>query len=134
MKFNLMFGLVLMAAWIACPAGSVCAVELPGVRKMAGRLQEIIRTEDPMINTFRNKERAAIMGKALSAETNPARVWEMLPRMAEEQLRAGRPKDALESYRLFEETSVKMGRQLDARSIQMVAHQRAVSNLRLGEQ
>lgn len=134
MKFNLMFGLVLMAAWIALPAGSVCAAELPGVRKMAERLQRIIEAEDPMLGTFRNKERAAIMEKALSAETNLARIWEMLPRVAEEQLRAGRPNDALESYRRFDELSEKLNRTIDARNHQIVTHQRAVSNLRLGEQ
>ena len=42
-----------------------------------------------MLNAFRNTERAAIMENALGAETDPARIWEMLPRVADEQLRAG---------------------------------------------
>ena len=50
---------------------------------MAVRLQEIIRSEDVMKNSFRNRERVELFQRNLARETNDIVVWETLPRLAE---------------------------------------------------
>ncbi len=106
----------------------------PGVRKMAERLQQIIRAEDPMNNPFRNRERAAILEEAVRKEKEPGLIWEKLPRLAEEQLNAGNPVGALESLRRFDELTITLKQGLGPRQQQMLMHLQAVSYLRLGEQ
>src|SRR5690606_14752691 len=73
-------------------------VSKPGVREMAARLQQIIRDEDVMNNTFRNRDRVRVMEGQLAKETNAVVVWETLPQLADEQLRAGDPQAALANY------------------------------------
>jgi hypothetical protein len=106
----------------------------PGTRKMADRLQRIIRTEDPMSNLFRNRERAAILEAAIEQEKNPGLVWEKLPKLADEQLRAGRPLAALDSYRKFDELTAALKQRMDSRQVKLLMHEKAICYLRLGEQ
>lgn len=101
---------------------------------MADRIQEIIRTEDIMKNAFRNRERAVILAAAMSSQTNAVKVWEMLPQLADEQLRAGNPRSALASYEKFEQTALALGQTISAKSRQMIQHEKAISFLRIGEQ
>lgn len=101
---------------------------------MAERLQEIIRKEDVMKNAFRNRERAVILTAAMSSQTNAVKVWEMLPQLADEQLRAGDPRSALASYEKFEQTALALGQTISVKSRQMIQHEKAISYLRIGEQ
>ena len=128
-----------MGALLASALNSFCADSgtgrvLPGVRKMAERLQQIVQAEDPMSNSFRNRERAVILAEAVSKEKKPGLVWEKLPPLAEEQLKAGYPLAALESLRRFDELTVALKQGLSPRQQQMFQHLRAVCHLRLGEQ
>ena len=106
----------------------------PGVRKMAERLQGIINAGDPMNNPFRNHERAALMAATIAKEMDLSRVWETLPRLADEQLRAGNPRAALESLARFDHLTATYKQKLTSRQRQTFLHERAVCNLRLGEQ
>ena len=106
----------------------------PGVRKMAVRLQEIIRSEDVMKNSFRNRERVELFQRNLARETNDIVVWETLPRLAEEQLRAGDPRGALTTYGKFDELTARLGQTQAAKVRQMIEHERALCYLRIGEQ
>src|SRR5688572_15233902 len=91
--------LVLSLAIVLNGLGAESAPVMPGVRKMAERLQGIIRAENPMDNPFRNVERAAIFEDYVRNEKNPQSAWETLPMLAGEQLKAGKPTAALASYR-----------------------------------
>jgi hypothetical protein len=138
MKQSLSMG-VWMAVWLAFAlegvAGESGAVRvMPGVRKMEERLRAIIAAEDPMNNTFRNRERAAILEEGIRNEREPGLVWEKLPRLAEEQLNAGDPMGALESLRRFDELTAVVQQALGPRQQQMILHLSALCHLRLGEQ
>jgi hypothetical protein len=134
MSRDLKRGLVI-CIWVGAALSGDCAdPALPGVRKMAERLQRIVQAEDPMSNSFRNRERAAILEETVNKEKEPGLVWEKLPRLAEEQLNAGKPLAALESLRRFDELTVALKEGLGPRQQQMLLHLRAVCYLRLGEQ
>jgi hypothetical protein len=124
----------LTAALSGTGADSAPERVMPGVRKMAERLQRIIQAEDPMSNSFRNRERAAILEENVRNEKEPGLVWEQLPRLAEEQLNAGNPLGALESLDRFDELAVALKQDLGPRERQMLLHRRALCHLRLGEQ
>jgi hypothetical protein len=124
----------LTAALSGTGADSAPERVMPGVRKMAERLQRIIQAEDPMSNSFRNRERAAILEENVRNEKEPGLVWEQLPRLAEEQLNAGNPLGALESLDRFDELAVALKQDLGPRQRQMLLHRRALCHLRLGEQ
>lgn len=117
-----------MAAEVAVPSNK------PGVRKMAALLQEIIRTEDIMKNSFRNRERAALTKGELASETNSLKAWLMLPRLADEQLRSGDLAGALASYENFEQGASALGQTIQAKQRLMLQHERAICHLRIGEQ
>ena len=134
LKRGLVIGALLAAVLNGHCADSGAGRVLPGVRKMAERLQRIVQAEDPMSNSFRNRERAAILEEAVNKEKEPGLVWEKLPRLAEEQLNAGKPLAALESLRRFDELTVALKEGLGPRQQQMLLHLRAVCYLRLGEQ
>ena len=115
-------------------AAEAQVVSKPGVRKMAARLQEIIRNEDVMKNAFRNRERADLIQKNLERETNTIVVWQSLPNLADEQVRAGDPNGALATYDRFDELTARLGQTQSAKVRQMMEHERAVCYLRIGEQ
>ena len=107
---------------------------MPGVQKMAERLQRIITAEDPMANEFRSRERAAVLEERARQEKDLGTLWKNLPTLAEEQLNAGRPLDALESLRRFDEITTEKKQPVGPRERQQLLHLKAVCNLRLGEQ
>lgn len=142
--FNLLVMMLIRSVLIWCVAfvafvvsdfnAAAAGVSKPGVREMAARLQQIIRDEDVMNNTFRNRDRVRVMEGQLAKETNAVVVWETLPQLADEQLRAGDPQAALANYDRFEKLSAQLGQPLQPRVSQMIAHQKAVCYLRIGEQ
>jgi len=134
MKYCLLIGIGLAVALNCAAADQGSEKVSPGVGKMAERLQQIIRAEDPMSNPFRNRERAAILEELIRQEKELGFVWEKLPRLADEQLRAGYPLSALESYRRFDELSAALNQKLDSRQTKMIMHEKALCYLRLGEQ
>jgi FG-GAP-like repeat len=134
LKRGLVFGALLAAALNGYSADSGAGRASPGVRKMAERLQRIVQAEDPMSNPFRNRERAAILEESVSKEREPNRIWEKLPDLAEEQLKAGYPLAALETLRRFDELTVALKQGIGPRQQQTFLHLRAICHLRLGEQ
>jgi hypothetical protein len=106
----------------------------PGVRKMEQRLREIIRTENVMNNPFRNQELVDLLQTAIASETNELRLLQLLPQLADEQLRAGDPRGALVSYDKFDQLTASLGRVLQPKQRQMIQQERAVCYLRIGEQ
>ncbi len=115
------------------------AAEIPalaakaGVQKMAARLQEIVRTEDVMKNSFRNRERAAVIKGEIAVETDSVKRWLLLPRLADEELRSGDPSGALASYEKFERGAAAVGQTIQAKQQLMLRHEKAICNLRIGE-
>jgi hypothetical protein len=107
---------------------------MPGVRKMADRLNRIILAEHPMSNPFRSGERAGIFEDYIKNEKDPAFIWETLPTLAAEQLRAGRPAAAIASFRRFDEMTSSLGQSIASKRRHMLLHEQAVCHLRLGEQ
>ncbi len=106
----------------------------PGVRSMAERLQRIVQAEDPLDNTFRNRERAEIKLAYLRDQKEPEKIWEALRSVADEQLKAGDPRGALASYDQFEKLSATLNRTIESRQRQEIMHRRAICHLRIGEQ
>ena len=101
---------------------------------MAARLQEIVRTEDVMKNSFRNRERAAVIKSEIAAETDSVKRWLLLPRLADEELRAGDLADALASYEKFERGADAVGQTIQSKQQMMLQHEKAICHLRIGEQ
>lgn len=118
--------------WAADPLAD--APVKPGVQRMAERLREKIASENPMINAFRNRERAALLAAGLAKETEVGNIWGRLPNLAHEQLRAGNPRAALQSLVKFEEITVTHKQTVAARQQQALLRLQAVCNLRIGEQ
>ena len=134
MKHGWLVGFFLAAALSGKCADTNAVVVKPGVRKMAERLQHKIAGEDPMDNTFRNRERAVIMEEKLRKETDPGAIWKSLPGLAQEQLNAGRPKDALATLHRFDEIMASTGQTIEPHARLQLLHTKAICNLRLGEQ
>ena len=75
LKHGLLISALLAAALNGFCADSGLGRVLPGVRRMAERLQRIVQAEDPMSNSFRNRERAAILEEAVRQVKNPGIIW-----------------------------------------------------------
>lgn len=101
---------------------------------MEQRLREIVRTEDVMKNPFRNRERAELLKARIASETDAFRIWQLLPQLADEQLRAGDPRGALATYDRFDQLTASSRLTLEPKHRQMIQHERAVCYLRIGEQ
>lgn len=101
---------------------------------MEQRLREIVRTEDVMKNPFRNRERAELLKARIASETDASRIWQMLPQLADEQLKAGDPRGALATYDRFDQLTASSRLTLEPKHRQMIQHERAVCYLRIGEQ
>ena len=134
LKHGLLIGALLAAVLNGLCADSGSGRVLPGVRKMAERLQRIVQAEDPMSNSFRNRERAAILEEAVRQEKNPGIIWNNLQPLADERLKAGYPLAALESRRKIDELAIALSQKFDSRETQTFMHEKALCYLRLGEQ
>src|SRR5882672_9436867 len=77
----------------AAPAGMQAVRKGEGVRRMAERLEGITRSLDPKKNIFVNTERVAMLKTGLAE--NPGSRLEILPRLAEELLKAGNSEEAI---------------------------------------
>ncbi len=106
----------------------------PGVQRMAERLRQKIVSEDPMSNAFRNRERAAILLDRIAREKSPEGFWPMLPHLATEQLNSGNPRAALATLDRFDQIAAEYQHVLTPAQKKAFLHQRAVCNLRIGEQ
>ena len=129
----------LVAGWIGGSISGHATVDAsapvkPGVRKMEQRLREIVRTEDVMKNPFRNRERAELLKARIASETDAFRIWQLLPQLADEQLKAGDPRGALATYDRFDQLTASSRLTLEPKHRQMIQHERAVCYLRIGEQ
>jgi len=134
MKLHLLAGVCLVIALSGFAAEDSAPKVHAGTRKMAERLRSIVDSENPMNNSFRNRERAAILEEAINKEKEPGLVWEKLPRLAEEQLNAGFPQAALKSLNRFDQLTGSLKQGLAPRQQQMLLHLRAICHLRVGEQ
>src|SRR6266850_4502504 len=77
----------------AARSGLPAAGKGEGVRRMAERLEGITRGLDPKKNIFLNTERVAMLKAGI--EENPGSRAEILPKLAEELLKAGRTEEAI---------------------------------------
>src|SRR5947207_737223 len=72
-----------------------------GTKKMAGRIDAILKAQDPMRNSFRSAERAAILreaaAKSQKEEPNSPRTASLVSQLAIEELRAGEMEDSLKA-------------------------------------
>ncbi len=83
------------------PPGAASAADrvAPGTRRMAARLEEIIRNLDPLQNRFANTGRVEVLQRALERRPEMKDRVILLPRLADELLGAGRADEALEVAR-----------------------------------
>ncbi len=77
-----------------------------GVRRMAARLEELVRTLNPIDNQFLNAKRAAFLRKMIERSTNPAQKVVLTTNLADELLKSGKIQEAIDVIKPFLEPSL----------------------------
>ena len=67
-----------------------------GTRRMAARLDELIRNLNPINNQFLNTERAAFLRQAVQKAPIPEQRIMLTTNLADEMLKMGKPEEAIE--------------------------------------
>jgi len=67
----------------------------PGVKRMAARLDELIRNQDPMQNPYLSALTAEHLRQAASRATNPRERMRLMSQVASELLKAGDTEQAI---------------------------------------
>jgi len=108
--------------------------QAPGTARMAARLQEILRTSDPLGVYYLNREAVPILRAAMAATTNANQALQLRARLANELLCAGQNAEALRELDALPRFAASNGIALNAANIQFLQIERALAHLRLGEQ
>jgi hypothetical protein len=133
--------LALLAAWpsrllagvTGAPATKPARGQSEGTRRMAERLQRIIREGDPMRNGFRNAERVALLRASLAQAATPDAQAKLRVQISDELLQAGRPDEALSEFTEMERILAENNLPIDDQMRYRFMAFKAICHLRSGE-
>ena len=100
-----------------------------GTQRMAERLEEIIRTIEPLRFPYMNDERAAAYGELLAKATKLSDIMELQAATAEELRRAGRTEEAIEAFGKLEQLMKQTPALMDPRNQQVLRMEQATCYL-----
>jgi len=122
------------AAVSLAPAQTSSPFQYPGTRRMAERLQKIIREADPEKDQFLNTARAGRLAGELEKAREPQAILKLQGLLAGELLKAGNSADALKAYEKLEERIDEFNGGMNAKNRALLLIDVALCQLRLGEQ
>jgi hypothetical protein len=118
----------------APPAGDEGGPRGAGTRRMAERLQALLRDVPPEQNIFRNVERVESLRGRLAESRDPQTFLDLQPKLAEELINAGRPEEALKELETLRQFAEKHYGFLPSHPMTFLRRASAVAWLRVGEQ
>jgi len=115
---------------VAAPSTNVTA----GVRRMTARIDEILKVTDPMLDPYRNDERAeALKKQAASAAPNSREQMMAVSQLIVDQLRAGDMEDSLKTIEELRQIYKTVPRYATPANVSSMLLAEALDYLRIGE-